>query len=125
MINDFSQTGSVGTVPMSLGLSVGKTYNIEMTINGTPVTTTATSSYTDSPAAPNSAIGLDIQYELNGVIYFFRFLSNGVMEYNETSGAIITFSQSQATFIGYATSNRQDLLDPVPVVITAIREVAT
>ena len=125
MTNDFSQIGTVGRVPMSLGLSAGKTYTIAMTIDGTPITTTATSSYTDSSAAPNSAISLDIQYELNGVIYTFRFLSNGVMEYNETSGVIITFSQSQATFIGYATSNGIDLLDPVPVVITAIREVAT
>ena len=111
---------------LTLGLSAGKTYNIEMTIDGTSVSTTATASWQDSASAPSSAIsfGDGLNLTANGVSYFFMIVENATLN---NAGAFI-YTPGQTILFAYGGTNNTvegaTITPSVPVVITAIREVA-
>ena len=111
---------------LTLGLSAGKTYNIEMTIDGTSVSTTTTASWQDSAAAPSSAIsfGDGLNLTVNGVSYFFMIVENATL--NDAGAFIYTPGQTILFAYGYTnnTGEGATITPSVPVVITAIREVA-
>ena len=111
---------------LTLGLSAGKTYNIEMTIDGTSVSTTATASWQDSAAAPSSAIsfGDGLNLTVNGVSYFFMILENATL--NDAGAFVYTPGQTILFAYGYTNNTVEGatISPSVPVVITAIREVA-
>ena len=111
---------------LTLGLSAGKTYNIEMTIDGTSVSTTTTASWQDSAAAPSSAIsfGDGLNLTVNGVSYFFMIVENATL--NDAGAFIYTPGQTILFAYGYTNNTVEGatITPSVPVVITAIREVA-
>lgn len=107
---------------VSLGLVDGKTYNIEMTIDGTSVSTTATATYQDPAAAPNSAIsfGDGLMLSVNGIDYAFMIIENAIIAEDFS----YIYTPGQTTLMGYGFVVESTVTPSVPVVITAIREVA-
>ena len=108
---------------LTLGLSAGKTYSIEMTIDGTSASTTATASWQDSAAAPSSAIflGDGLNLTANGVSYFFMIVENAIIAEDFS----FLYTPGQTTLMAYGFVVESTVTPSVPVVITAIREVAT
>ena len=108
---------------VSLGLVDGKTYSIDMTIDGTSVSRTATASYVDLAAAPNSAISLGGEYlsiDLDSSDgrndYTLHIVENAILAEDFS----YIYTPGQMVLMGYAEVGAPS----VPVVITAIREVA-
>lgn len=97
-----------------------------MTIDGTSASTTATASWQDSAAAPSSAIsfGDGLNLTVNGVSYFFMILENATL--NDAGAFIYTPGQTILFAYGYTNNTVEGatITPSVPVVITAIREVA-
>ena len=106
---------------VSLGLVDGKTYSIEMTIDGTSVSTTATATYQDPAAAPNSAIsfGDGLMLSVNGIDYAFMIIENAIIAEDFS----YIYTPGQTTLMGYGFVVESTVTPSVPVVITAIREV--